>query len=103
MLEEFRLAYVRLREDDVTATPDRRGRGWRPDSDSVPEAAATTRSPGPTTTSTPWHLAFTPGVRALRVEVGRRGRAGRRPADRVDADEVRAKAAEQAARLHARL
>jgi hypothetical protein len=51
----------------------------------------------------PWHLAFTPGVRALDVVVDgevvlRDGRA-----TRVDPDEVRAKAAEAAARLFARL
>jgi hypothetical protein len=51
----------------------------------------------------PWHVAFTPGIRPVRVEV-----AGDvvwddgRPT-RVDAVEVRAKAREQAVRLHARL
>ncbi len=51
----------------------------------------------------PWHIAFTPGVRPLQVKVG--GEvvfADGRPT-RVDPLEVRAKAAEQAARLHARL
>jgi hypothetical protein len=48
----------------------------------------------------PWHLAFTPGVRALDVEIDGvcRLRDGRPVA--VDADEIRAKAAEQAVRLH---
>ena len=52
----------------------------------------------------PWHLAFTPGVRPLEIVAGdgevlfTEGRP-----TRVDPDEVRAKAAEQAARLHARL
>ena len=51
----------------------------------------------------PWHLAFTPGVRALEVEVdGEVVLADGRPT-RVDVDEVRARAAEQAARLFARL
>ena len=51
----------------------------------------------------PWHVAFTPGIRPLRVEVGG-GVAWEdgRPT-RVDAAEIRAKAREQAARLHARL
>ena len=51
----------------------------------------------------PWHIAFTPGIMPQRVVVG--GEvvfADGRPT-RVDADEVRAKAREQAARLHARL
>jgi hypothetical protein len=51
----------------------------------------------------PWHIAFTPGIRPLEITVGgevvlRNGRP-----TRVDADEIRAKAREQAARLHARL
>ena len=51
----------------------------------------------------PWHVAFTPGVRALEVEVdGEVVLDDGRPT-RVDVDEVRAKAAEQAARLLARL
>ncbi|HEY7626044.1 MAG TPA: hypothetical protein VH761_03210, partial [Ilumatobacteraceae bacterium] len=51
-----------------------------------------------------WHTAFSPGVRALEVTRGdgevllRDGRP-----TRVDLDEVRAKAAEQAQRLFARL
>jgi hypothetical protein len=51
----------------------------------------------------PWRLAFTPGVRPLDVEVdGRLVLADGRPT-RVDAAEVRAKAAEQAIRLFRRL
>ena len=52
----------------------------------------------------PWHVAFSPGMRALDV-VAHDGEvlvAGGRPT-RVDPDEVRANAAEQAARLFARL
>ena len=51
----------------------------------------------------PWHVAFTPGIRPLRITVdGEVVFADGRPT-RVDADEIRAKAREQAARLHARL
>ena len=52
----------------------------------------------------PWHVAFTPGVRALDVVSGD-GEVLLRDGlpTRVDLAEVRAKAAEQAARLHARL
>jgi hypothetical protein len=51
----------------------------------------------------PWHVAFTPGIRPLRIIIdGEEVFADGRPT-RVDADEVRAKAREQAARLHARL
>ena len=48
-------------------------------------------------------LAFTPGVRALRVEVGGEILLDEGRPTRVDLHEVRARAAEQAARLHARL
>jgi hypothetical protein len=51
----------------------------------------------------PWHLAYTPGVTVDEVWVdGERVVAAGR-ATRVDGGEVRAKAAEQARRLHARL
>jgi cytosine/adenosine deaminase-related metal-dependent hydrolase len=99
MLDEFRLAYVKLRETDVTASPDVPWEwltnGWK----LVPEAEFdTVRWSYPV--MEPWHLAFTTGVRALEVEVdGEVLLADGRPT-RVDAAEIRAKAAEQAARLH---
>jgi hypothetical protein len=51
----------------------------------------------------PWHIAFTPGVRPLEVKVGGEVVLADGKPTKVDAVEVRAKAAEQAARLHARL
>jgi hypothetical protein len=50
-----------------------------------------------------WHIAFTPGIRPLRVTVAGEVVLEDGRATRVDADEIRAKAREQAARLHARL
>jgi hypothetical protein len=51
----------------------------------------------------PWHLAFTAGVRPLVVKVdGHVVFKDGRPT-KVDAEEVRAKASEQAKRLHAKL
>ena len=102
MIEEFRLAYVRHREVDVLATPETAwgwlANGW----DLVPEARndRVTWSYEP---MDPWHLAFTPGVRPLEIVMdGEVVFAAGKPT-RVDADEVRTKAAEQAQRLHARL
>ncbi len=102
MLDEFRLAYVRLRESDVTASPEAPWQwlstGW----DLMPGAR------GDTVTwnyapMEPWHLAFSPGVRPERVEVaGEVVWAGGQPT-RVDAAEVRARAAEAAQRLFRRL
>lgn len=102
MLDEFRLAYVRNREDDVTATPETAwswlAGGW----DLFPEA----RSDVVTWTygeMDPWLLAFTTGVGPRTVVVdGEVVLADGRPTQ-VDADEVRTKAAEEATRLHARL
>jgi cytosine/adenosine deaminase-related metal-dependent hydrolase len=103
MLEEFRLAYVAHRADDVTATPETAWswleHGW----DLVPEARDDQVTWTYDHVDSPWHVAFTPGTRAIEI---RRGDelllADGRPT-RVDLDEVRARAAEQSARLHGRL
>jgi hypothetical protein len=104
MLEEFRLAYVRLRESDVLESPDTVWRwlehGWS----LVPEARDDRVTWNYDHADSAWHVAFTPGVRALDV-VRADGtvllRGGR--ATLVDPEEVRAKAAEQAERLFGRL
>jgi cytosine/adenosine deaminase-related metal-dependent hydrolase len=102
VLEAFRLAYVLQRSVDVTCGPDTAwswlATGW----DLVPEARRdqVTWSYEP---MDPWHVAFTPGIRPLQVVIdGQVVLDDGRPT-RVDAAEVRAKAREQAARLHARL
>ena len=102
MLDEFRVAYVRLREDDVTATPETAWSwletGWR----LFPEAREDTVT-WSYDRMDPWSLAFTTGVQATDVTVdGETVLRDGRPT-RVDADEVRAKAAEAAARLFAKL
>jgi hypothetical protein len=103
MLEEFRLAYVAHRADDITASPETAW-GWLQQGYAfIPEAADDRVTWSYPQADSAWHVAFTPGVRALRVE--RDGEVlldDGRPT-RVDLDEVRAKAAEQAARLFARL
>ncbi len=102
VIEAFRLAYVLQRSVDVTCGPDTAWSWLETGWELMPEAREdeVTWSYEP---MDPWHLAFTPGVRPLQVSVG--GEvvfADGRPT-RVDPVEVRAKAAEQAARLHARL
>lgn len=102
MLDEFRLAYVRLRESDVTATPEGPWAWLEAGCALVPEAAGD-RVRWSVDAMDPWSLAFTTGVRPLEVEVG--GEvvwAGGSPT-RVDEAEVRAKAAEAATRLWSRL
>jgi cytosine/adenosine deaminase-related metal-dependent hydrolase len=103
MLDEFRVAYVRAREDDVLTTPDQAWAwieaGWL----LVPEAAGDRVRWSYGEIDNPWSAAFTTGAQALDVWVGdEQVLAGGRPT-RVDAGEVRAKAAEQARRLFQRL
>lgn len=104
MLEEARLAYVRLREFDLTASPERVW-AWLDNAYAYfPEARHDRVTWTHPHADNPWHIAFSPGVRAVHVERAdgevllRDGRS-----TRVDAAEVRAKAAEQAARLFSRL
>ncbi len=104
MLEEARLAYVRLREDDVLASPDTVW-GWLDNGYALfPEARLDTVTWNYPHADSAWHVSFTPGVRALDVtlDTGEQVLANGLPT-RVDIDEVRAKAEEQAARLFARL
>ncbi len=102
MIETFRLAYALQRSVDVTASPETAWRwlatGW----DLVPEARddRVTWSYEP---MDPWSVAFTPGIRPLRVEIGGATVWQDGQPTRVDAAEIRARAREQAARLHARL
>lgn len=102
MLDEFRLAYVALREHDVSASPDTPWQwlenGWK----LVPEARddlVTWSYP----TMEPWHLAFTTGVRPVDVSVDGARVVVDGEITTVDEDEVRAKAAEQAQRLFSQL
>ena len=102
MIETFRLAYALQRSVDVTASPETAW-GWLQTGwDLVPEARddRVTWSYEPIN---PWHVAFTPGIRPLRVEVGGAVVWKEGHPTLVDAAEIRAKAREQAARLHARL
>jgi len=104
MLEEFRLAYVAQRADDVLASPDSAWSWLHNGYQLVPEARDDEVTWSYDHVDSAWHVAFTPGIRAERVVSGD-GEvllAAGRPT-RVDLDEVRAKAAEQATRLHARL
>ena len=102
MLDEFRLAYVTLRAADVTASPDDAwawlAAGW----DLFPEAADdTVRWDYPS--ADPWHLAYTTGLHPTDVEIDGKPVLTEGVPTLVDAAEIRARAAEQAARLFARL
>lgn len=102
MLDEFRLSFVRARELDVTMTPDIIWRwlenGWN----LFPEARndVVTWDYGP---MDPWRLAYTTGVRPLRVEVDGEVLLDNGVPTKVDASEIKAKAAEAALRLFKKL
>ena len=102
MLAEFQLAFVAARADDVTFSPDTAWswleQGW----ELVPEARAD-RVRWSYEPIEPWHLAYTPTVRAIDVDIDGEPALRNGVSTRIDPVEVRAKAAEQAARLHARL
>jgi len=102
MIETFRLAYALHRSVDVTASPETAW-GWLETGwDLVPEARDD-RVEWSYDPMDPWHVSFTPGIRPLRVEVGGTAVLADGEPTKVDAAEIRAKAREQAARLHARL
>jgi cytosine/adenosine deaminase-related metal-dependent hydrolase len=102
MLAEFSLAYARLREADVTASPQlpwswlEAGAVLFPDveQDSVMWSFDPIE---------PFHVAFTPGISPLEVVVGGEVVLREGTPTRVDAVEIRRKAREQAQRLFARL
>ncbi len=102
MIESFRLAYVMQRSVDVTVGPDPAWSWLETGWDLVPEARndEVVWSYDP---MDPWHIAFTSGIHPLKVKVDGDVVFARGTTTRVDADEIRAKAREQAARLHARL
>jgi cytosine/adenosine deaminase-related metal-dependent hydrolase len=104
MLEEARLAYVRLREHDVAASPDIVWSWLEEGYRYFPECRDDRIEFNYDHADSAWHTAFTPGVRAVNVTLGngevvlREGRP-----TRVDLDDVRAKAGEQAKRLFDKL
>jgi hypothetical protein len=102
MLEEFRLAFALARADDVTTTPDTAWEWLATGAHLVPETRddRVTWSYEP---MDPWHLAYTPGVRPARVDIAGETVLDEHGPTRVDATEIRARAVEQAARLHKRL
>ena len=102
VIEAFRLAYVMQRSVDVTCGPDTAWswleNGWQLMPEALDDEVTWSYEP-----MDAWHIAFTPGVRPLEVKVGGEVVFTDGQPTRVDAEEVRAKAAEQAVRLHARL
>ncbi len=104
MLEEARLAYARLREHDVAATPDTVWSWLEEGYRFFPECRNDRVEFNYDHADSAWHTAFSPGVRAVKVTLdsGEVVLRDGKPT-RVDLDDVRAKASEQAVRLFAKL
>lgn len=102
MLDAFRLAYYLHRSTDPSATASTSwswlARGW----DLVPEARLD-RVSWNYDPMEPDHLAFTTAVRPVEIEIEGEVVWRDHGPTRVDQAEVRAKASEQAKRLHDRL
>ena len=98
MLDEFRVAYVKHRESDVTASPDTAW-SWLTNSWKLFPEALADEVTWSYDTMEPWHLAFTTGVRPTKVTIDGRTVLDGGVVTTVDPHEVRAKAAEQAQRL----
>jgi cytosine/adenosine deaminase-related metal-dependent hydrolase len=102
MLDEFRVAFVKAREADVTVGPDLAW-GWLETGwDLFPEAGndvVTWNYP----VMDPWRLAYTTQVSPVRVEIDGDVVWADGSSTRVDGAEIKAKAAEEATRLFARL
>src|SRR4029453_9590343 len=91
MLDEFGLAYVAQRADDVTATPEAAW-GWlRAGAELVPEVLGDEVT-WSADRADPWYLAFTPAVRAERVVVDGETVVEAGVCTRADAGGVRARA-----------
>jgi cytosine/adenosine deaminase-related metal-dependent hydrolase len=102
MLDEFRVAFVKGREDDVTLTPDDAWAWLDAGYELFPEAR-NDRVTWNYQPMDPWRLAYSPGVSPEIVEIDGEIVYANGAATRVDADEIRHKAAEAAQRLFMKL
>jgi hypothetical protein len=98
MLDEFRVAFVRAREHDVTTTPDVvwdwLQTGYRLFPEALDDRVVWDYSP-----MDPWRLAYSPGVSPLTVEIDGDVVFEDGSTTRADEAEIRAKAGEAAQRL----
>ena len=102
MIDEFRVAYVRMREDDVTTGPDPAWAMLGVNQELFPES----RNDVVTWNyddMDPWRLAFTTGVSPLQITVDGETVMEHGQLTKVDAVEIRAKAAEAAQHLFKKL
>ena len=103
MLEEFRLAYVRHRESDLTASPDPAWSWLHNGAHFFPDVVNDEVHWSYDESDSPWHVAFTPGIRATDVSINGEALVANGIPLKFDLNEIRTKAAEAARRLHERL
>ena len=100
MLEEARLAYVRLREYDLLETPDTVWKWLDNGSQLFPEVKNDTVTWSYDNVDSGWHVVFTPGVRCLDVDIDGKPVVRDGKPLHFDIEEIRAKASEASKRLH---
>lgn len=103
MLEEFRLAYARLREFDILEKPTTAWAWLENGYHFFPEARKDTVTWSYDAIDDPWKLAYTTGVHPTEIIVNGQVVLKDGVPTTFDIDEVRRKASEQAKRLHERL
>ena len=103
MLEEARLAYVRLREFDVMQSPDTVWEWLQTGEKFFPEIVNDTVTWSYDKVDSPWHVAFTPGIRCVDVHVDGQLVVKNGSPTQFDMTEIRTKASEAAAKLHKKL
>lgn len=103
MLEEMRIAYVRQREDDISASPDDAWNWLKNGEKFFPEVSDDVVTWSYDNVDSSWHVAFTPGIRCVSVERNGKFLVKNGTPTQFDMSEIRAKAAEAATRLHERL
>jgi hypothetical protein len=103
MLEEARLAYVRLRESDVTQTPETVWQWLRNAEKFFPEISRDSVTWSYDNVDSPWHAAFTPGIRCVDVRVDGNLVVDNGKPTQFDINEIRNKAFEATTKLHKKL
>ena len=102
MIDEFRVAFVKAREFDVTTAPDEAW-GWLETGWDLVPAARNDRVTWSYEPMDAWRLAYTTGLSPRRVEIDGEVVLDDGVPTKIDGDEIRAKAAEAATRLFAKL
>lgn len=103
MFDEARLTYVKLREDNLEATPETAWQWLQNGEDVFPEVRNDRVVWNYDHVDSPWHMAFTTGVRPRDVFIdGKQIVKDGQPLT-FDISEIRAKSTEAASRLHKKL